>query len=175
MTIQEIRTRQALTEQGRNESFTFDHSTPWVEVSGKRYTLVFPRSLFLPIDFDRPIESLFIGKMTPSRETFLKKCAPCTIVPSMRGRDEQTKANDTSYWEAMRMAKFAPCPNGDFTWTYRFFEACICGAIPIIEDFAECYSGFKFYRADETPVYREDWVKHNRMKVEREMTLDKVK
>lgn len=25
MTIQEIRTRQALTEQGRNESFTFDH------------------------------------------------------------------------------------------------------------------------------------------------------
>ena len=37
------------------------------------------------------------------------------------------------YWDMMQRAKYVLCPDGDFVWTYRFFEAVACGAIPIIE------------------------------------------
>ena len=49
----------------------------------------------------------------------------------------------------MAKSKFVLCPNGDFIWTYRFFEAIACGAIPIIEDDLPLYDGFQYYKMDQ--------------------------
>ena len=48
------------------------------------------------------------------------------------------------------------CPNGDFVWSYRFFEATLCGAIPIIEQFCPAYEGFR-YRTMEQPATVCEW------------------
>lgn len=63
---------------------------------------------------------------------------------SNAGRQFPIKAWHDDYYAMMTSARFVLCPNGDYIWTYRFFEACLCGAIPIIEDAAECYDGFRF-------------------------------
>jgi hypothetical protein len=43
-------------------------------------------------------------------------------------------------------SQFVLCPPGDYVWSYRFFEACLCGAIPIIHDVAPVYEGFQYLR-----------------------------
>ena len=63
---------------------------------------------------------------------------------STRGRTFPIKAWDKDYFDLLSNSTFVLCPNGDFIWTYRFFEAILCGAIPIIEDSCDLYDGFRF-------------------------------
>jgi hypothetical protein len=64
---------------------------------------------------------------------------------SARGREYPMKAWDDDYCRAMTRAQFVLCPSGDFVWTYRFFEAAMCGAIPVIESECPAYAGFQFF------------------------------
>lgn len=67
------------------------------------------------------------------------------IEENKKGRTFPVKAWDSDYFGVMQNSKFVLCPNGDFVWTYRFFEAIMCGSIPIVEETCEIYNGFTFF------------------------------
>ncbi len=67
-----------------------------------------------------------------------------TVVDSILGREFPFKSLDLDYYETLSRSQFVLCPNGDFIWTYRFFEAIMCGAIPLIEEKCDSYDGFRY-------------------------------
>jgi len=71
------------------------------------------------------------------------------LSPSTIGRNFPEKSWDDDYFNHMANSKFVLCPNGDFVWTYRFFEAIMCGAIPIVESETEIYNGFHYYKMSD--------------------------
>lgn len=74
----------------------------------------------------------------------LNKYGETYIWSSSRGRNYPYKAWDSSYYNILLNSKFTLCPSGDFTWSYRFFESILCGAIPIVEEDCEAYEGFRY-------------------------------
>lgn len=76
---------------------------------------------------------------------------------------------DKNYYKTMCKSKFCLCPAGDLMWSMRFYEALLCGCIPIVDCIEETYRNeleskipYKFYFADEPEfIYHESWVKHN--------------
>jgi len=77
---------------------------------------------------------------------------------SQRGRTFPVKAWDQEYYELLAASKFVFCPSGDCIWSYRFFEAILCGALPIVEKACPAYDGFAFYSMDDA-VARMQWSK----------------
>lgn len=71
------------------------------------------------------------------------------IYSSARGRRFPEKVWDEAYYDLLATSQFALCPDGDFVWTYRFFEAVLCGAIPVVENSCALYEGFTFYSLSE--------------------------
>lgn len=98
------------------------------------------------------------------------------LVSSVKGRSFPDKSWDEEYYKYLSSSKFVLCPNGDFVWSYRFFEAILCGAIPIIEEFAHPYSGFiyKTINDDVNNFFwnREDALYNYNLCVEK-ITIDK--
>jgi hypothetical protein len=70
---------------------------------------------------------------------------------STRGRSFPTKSWDHRYFNLLAKTQFSLCPRGDHVWTYRFFEAALCGSIPVIEAYDPIYSGFRFRTLEESP------------------------
>ncbi|MEB3339825.1 hypothetical protein [Okeania sp.] len=68
---------------------------------------------------------------------------------SKRGRNFPIKAWDDEYFRLLANSQFVLCPSGDYTWSYRFFEAAMCGAIPIVEEYCSVYDGFRFKTTEE--------------------------
>jgi hypothetical protein len=68
---------------------------------------------------------------------------------SDKGRKFPYKSWDDEYYQVLSDSEFVVCPNGDFIWTYRFFETIMCGAIPVVEDTCELYDGFKYRYMNE--------------------------
>jgi hypothetical protein len=94
----------------------------------------------------------------------LKKYGDFVVWSSNRGRCLPTKIWDPSYFNFLADSQFVLCPDGDFVWTYRFFEAIMCGAIPIIQNYSPIYEGFKFKRMNssiENMVWNEDDAESN--------------
>ena len=57
------------------------------------------------------------------------------VEESNYGRDRKLKFQfDEDYWSQLVSAEFALAPSGDCPWSYRFFEAIIAGAIPVLHD-----------------------------------------
>lgn len=83
---------------------------------------------------------------------------------STRGRVFPGKSWDEAYYQTLLNSKFVLCPNGDYIWSYRFFESILCGAIPVIEESCAAYNGFK-YRFMSEVIDSNDWsaedAKHN--------------
>jgi len=75
---------------------------------------------------------------------------------SDRGWCHPTKAWDGVYFRRLVNSKFVLCPDGQFVWTYRFFEAALCGAIPIIQNECPLYDGFHYYTMED-PIEALDW------------------
>ena len=75
---------------------------------------------------------------------------------STRGRTFPDKSWDQEYFDVLARSRFVLCPNGDFVWSYRFFEAILCGAIPVIEEYCDLYEGFVFQTMDD-PVEDLSW------------------
>jgi len=67
------------------------------------------------------------------------------IFTSNRGRVFPAKVWDDGYFDTLARSQFVLCPDGDFIWTYRFFEAILCGAIPIIEHTCSLYERFEYF------------------------------
>lgn len=67
------------------------------------------------------------------------------LIHSRRGRSWPGKGWDPGYFDRMLKSQFVLCPDGDFVWTYRFFEAILCGAVPIVENSCQLYDGYIYY------------------------------
>ena len=94
----------------------------------------------------------------------LNKKNKLILVPSTKGRYFPEKSWDEEYFDQLSRSKFVLCPNGDFVWTYRFFEAILCGAIPIIQEETELYDGFFFYKFSDPfseIIYSDEVVERN--------------
>jgi hypothetical protein len=73
-----------------------------------------------------------------------RRIGDVTLWSSERGRRFPTKAWDEEYFQMLADSEHVLCPSGDYQWSYRFFEACLCGAIPIVEEASPLYSGFRY-------------------------------
>jgi hypothetical protein len=172
MTLQKIRALQALQEINVVADVSIKHSeNPITYIGNKSYTLIFPRFLLNHFSTQKEKDYVFIGLIKEKRKQFLSAFPTAYIKNSKRGRNIQTKEYDIDYFNIMSNYKFTLCPNGDFVWTYRFFEAILCGSIPIIEQECNLYDGFKFYTKKETHIYDLDIVHHNLNKLKNEMML----
>jgi hypothetical protein len=73
-----------------------------------------------------------------------RRVGDVTVWWSERGRRFPIKAWDEDYFRMLAASEAVLCPNGDFVWSYRFFEACLCGALPIVEEASPLYDGFRY-------------------------------
>lgn len=90
------------------------------------------------------------------------------ITHSMRGRNPNLKYQlDETYYRDMCDSKFILAPNDVYSWSYRFFEAIMCGCIPILhcndKDIYALANGFHFYTHDDidSHEWRQDWIIDN--------------
>ncbi len=99
------------------------------------------------------------------------------VCSSDRGRTFPIKAWDEEYFRILAGSEFVLCPSGDCVWSYRVFEAILCGAIPIAEKECPAYEGFRdHYLADKAAGLKwclEDAEYNYRLCVEK-LTLPKV-
>ena len=58
----------------------------------------------------------------------------------------------------MSLSKFVICPVGGCPWSYRFFEAIMCFAIPIMEkDTTDKYcKDYTYFEVGDTYIYSHD-------------------
>jgi hypothetical protein len=73
-----------------------------------------------------------------------RRIGDVTVWSSERGRRFPTKAWDEDYFRMLADSASVLCPSGDYVWSYRFFEACLCGAMPIVEQASSVYEGFRY-------------------------------
>jgi hypothetical protein len=167
--IQEIRAKQVLEEENLNLPIKIIHKElPQTIIGNREFTLIFPKFL-LDYKSTKDIEMLFVGFKNNKRIDFLKQFNDAKIIFTNKGRDIKTKVKDEEYFNLMSRAKFVLCPNGDFIWTYRFFEAILFQAIPIIEDYSELYKDYKFYKNGDRYEYNSEWIIYNLNKIKNEM------
>ncbi len=129
----------------------------------------------------------FTGLVTPDRDAFLKAIATdlgvqlkrtrsrrtpwarrpsgsvaedsaqIVLEDSSRGRAFPEKLWDDRYYSSMACSQYVVCPEGDFAWSYRFFEACLCGAVPIVQTPVQAYEGFTFVDASGSDIRLPRW------------------
>jgi hypothetical protein len=170
--LQEHYTLQVLEENDipRHAKFKIDHSTGTFQ-NGNIFELMFPNHMVelvtgLPELVPRAIDYVYIGVITSAKAwvTDYKDLPLCNVRESQRGRDKSVKFTlDIEYYKTMKQSRFALCPTDVYPWSYRFFEAIMCGCIPILaDDEHDRYAyRFKVYRRSDTHVYRSDWVSEN--------------
>jgi hypothetical protein len=73
-----------------------------------------------------------------------RRIGDVTLWSSERGRRFPTKAWDEAYFRMLADSESVLCPSGDYVWSYRFFEACLCGAMPLVEQASPLYDGFRY-------------------------------
>lgn len=133
--LQEFFFRQSLVEIGIwGGEIKLDHiagrshhkETGWVPI-------VFPESLILfasRIPRHKSRDFFFRGMVYPGREWVMKYDGSSI---SDYGRDTKTKYFiDEDYYETFCASRFGLAPTGDCPWSYRFFEAVMCHAIPVL-------------------------------------------
>lgn len=76
--------------------------------------------------------------------TIKKNIGDLLLWSSDRGRRFPIKAWDEDYFRVLSNSQYVLCPSGDYIWSYRFFEAIMCGAIPIVEKPCKAYEGFRY-------------------------------
>jgi len=99
------------------------------------------------------------------------------IFTSSQGRQFPIKVWDEEYYDTLAKTQFVLCPDGDFTWTYRFFEAIICGAIPVVENPCSLYGGFEYFSMKdpiEKLFYSQEIAERNFHRVESKFAFKKV-
>lgn len=162
---------------------TLDHRTPSTSLGNVQRPLIFAHSV---IDrcrdkwSDRTYLISFAGRMTEARRKAFSPVIGMVgdafrVVETNAGRTWPTKAWDDAYYEVLGRSQLTACPDGDFIWTYRFFEAALCGSIPVVQNWCSQFEGFRFYRmADYDPAtmqWREDWALENAIAARQLLTV----
>lgn len=70
--------------------------------------------------------------------------ASVAVVYSKAGRRFPGKVWDDAYYEFLVNSTMTLCPDGEEIWTYRFFEAMLCGSVPIVQSDCLVYKGFRY-------------------------------
>lgn len=114
--------------------------------------------------------------LRPSTSDYVLDALGLRIFASLKGREFPAKVWDDDYFQQLGQAQFVLCPDGDFTWTYRFFEAMLCGAIPVIENDCELYQGFEYFSMQDpvaSLVYSPAMAEHNYQQAWKRLTLER--
>ncbi len=174
------------TTQKVNISFTnnleIDHSKPYTKFLDYESPLVFSESF---IDYCYNLNKIkedkiyFRGLITESRNRAIKnfklKTTKELIIDSNKnGRSFPIKSFDEDYFISLSKYKFLFCPNGDFIWSYRFFESIMCGSIPIVEDNYSLFDDFYYYTLNDnlnSITYNDEWCIHNLKLLKDKFTL----
>jgi hypothetical protein len=149
-----------------------DHSNGDCYYNRKNYGLKYPKSWidnFVRIEKDLNFFfSGFYNDEAKEKRDWVNeyKDKDSIIEYSNRGRTIPRNFFDKEFFDKMLRSKFALCPAGHpYKWTYRFYEATLCGAIPILKesDIIEDYDGYKFYihSPEMKYEYDEKMVKYN--------------
>lgn len=133
-------------------SVLVSHEEPMTKVGAIVRPLIFPHAVVARCQSKwqsrRAYRASFRGLLTRYRRRMLTSWrlhdGDVKIAHSHRGRRSRTKSWDDSYFDLLGNSEFALCPSGDHVWTYRFFEAALCGAIPIAQEAAPVYAGFEY-------------------------------
>ena len=170
MNLQEHFLRKALSEKGITfNKIECDHRYGTNYIDGKGYKLLFPKSLYdlCQGNEKRIYDYFFKGEITPQRAWVIKfKSEKSIIEHSERGRNDSVKFEyDKTYFNGLKQAKFALCPIGECKWSYRLFEAVLCGCIPVIEEQDLFHNEFFHYHAGEKMEYSEQIAKENLKKL----------
>lgn len=90
-----------------------------------------------------------------------------------RGRQAKYKYLDEEYYSEMANYKYVFCPPGDFTWTYRFFEAIQVGSIPITKHTIPEYMIFNYLKQKnhDSTISEEQMIQQNIMALENKYYL----
>jgi hypothetical protein len=123
------------------------HTELGVQIGNLTRPYVFPHAL---VDLCRgswadvrELRASFRGLMTSPRSAVLagwQGAAGVQITGSRAGRNQATKYWDTGYFQELGNSEHVLCPNGDCPFSYRVFEAALCGGMPIVE---EPHPGYK--------------------------------
>ena len=134
-----------------------NHNKPETSINNIVKPLFFPKTLIKKCNEFNHIKSdkiYFRGLLTNKRHnsfSILTNKTKHEIIceSTMNGREFPIKSFDIEYYENMSKYQFVFCPDGDFTWSYRFFESIMCGSIPIIENESEIFKGFFYYKLSD--------------------------
>jgi hypothetical protein len=161
---QECYLSQALKELGLNyKAIKCSHKEGLAEV---KFGLIFPISLISLCrgmwSENRRREYFFQGLITKKR-SWINEVDGVSIVSTSHGRERKREEPDLEYYRRMASFEFVLCPIGDCQWTYRFFEAIMCGAIPVVNHVPhEQESKFHFLKLEQKPhVYDLDKTRKN--------------
>ena len=128
------------------------HNKPLVTINTISKPLLFSKIFcsYLKTQWKEPeLEISFIGLITEKRRKALTRINNIHIFESERGRHFPSKAFDEYYYSILLKSRYTLCLDGDFIWTYRFFEACLLGSIPIIENTCNLYNDFITFTIDD--------------------------
>lgn len=162
MTLQEFFLTRSLVDIEYSK-ITCDHINAKNYVDGKEYPLLFPISLFNLCESlmcEKDTEYYFKGVITKERK-WIKDFKNAVIINSERGRGPDKFYYDIEYYSGLNHAKFALCPVGECNWSYRLFEAVMCGCIPIIEECDLFHNVFFHYHKSENHIYLPEKAKEN--------------
>lgn len=159
-----------------------DHRTPNTRVGSLERPLIFAQGIVERCSekwSERIHPASFAGHLTERRLSALAGLQQAfgsafRLVATDAGRRWPEKAWDDDYYTLLGASAVTVCPDGDFTWTYRFFEAALCGSIPVIQNEATPYLGFRFYRMTDRPTimrWREEWAHENADRARRLLTV----
>lgn len=142
----------------KEDRIVVDHSNGDCYYKDKNYGLIYPRKW---IDYikkekegqNKDIRFFFSGYQDPIEPNlrnwiFEYEGEDSMISFSPKGRLIPRNRFDKDFFICMCRAQFALCPQGyPYKWTYRFFEATLCKAIPIVslDDIIPEYEGFKYF------------------------------
>ena len=160
----------------------FHEELPGCSFFDKKLSLVYPKEVFYYLKNRRPAKRynklFFQGTITEKRKKEIEKIEKTSVLKvksfsSDSGIVCPIKCWDSSYYSTMAKFKFVFCPDGDFIWTYRFFEAIMCGCIPVIQNTCPLYEGFKYFTENDLHnlSYDEEIVKHNDLLFLKKYTL----
>ena len=164
--LQEFFFRQSLVEMGVwGGKIKIDH------INGRSHhsfcgwvPIVFPNSLILLLEKIPKVKYrkfFFRGSVYPGRE-WLFYYPDVSI--SDYGRNNQKKySTDYEYYSVLSGTEFGLSPTGDCPWSYRFFEAIICHAIPVLgpKDNDVYSDGFYYFRHGDHFNYSDERCREN--------------
>lgn len=171
MLIQNIYVERSLKEAGLNiKDWEFSHKEPFIKIKSITKPLIFPLNMIR--EWGDKKGTVFRGKITSKRRDFLVNFPDAKITNDLGGRNKGDELWKDIYWDEMINAEFVLCPDGDFVWTYRFFEAIMCGSIPIIQNTCDLYKGFCYLTKDDKKTYNAKDAKYNLELLKDKFTLN---